>query len=76
VNIRNAYENGEIAEYDGTSVFNIMETGLEKMGMTFNITYGKETSDYLAYMCQKHFFDFIENIQMPSKLLKERKNDE
>jgi len=50
VNIRNAVENFETPEYDGTSAINIIKAGLEKFGMTFNFTHGQETGDYLTYM--------------------------
>jgi hypothetical protein len=60
VNIRNAVKNFEVADYDGTSAIGIMKEGLDRFGMTFNFTYGQETADYLTYMCQKHFLDFIE----------------
>ena len=66
VNIRNAVDDFEIAEYDETKLPALMKMGGECFGMTFNFTYGKETADYLAYMCQKHFLDFIEAIATPA----------
>jgi transcriptional regulator with XRE-family HTH domain len=71
VNIRNAVDNFEIAEYDGTSATDLMKQGLEKFGMTFNFTHGQETADYLSYMIQKHFLDFAEGIRMPAWVAKE-----
>jgi len=73
VNIRNAVENYETPDYDGTSAVDITKMGIEKFGMTFNFTHGQETVDYLTFMCQKHFLDFIEGIPMPAWLIKERK---
>jgi len=72
VNIRNAVEDFEVAEYDGTSAIELTKLGLERFGMTFNFTYGGETADYLVYMCQKHFLDFIEGIDMPAWVTRER----
>ena len=72
VNIRNAAEEFEVMEYDGTSAITLMQLGLEKFGMTFNFTYGEETANYLSYMCQKHFLDFIEGIRVPAWVMKER----
>ncbi|MCL2169469.1 MAG: hypothetical protein FWB74_05520 [Defluviitaleaceae bacterium] len=44
--------------------------GIEKFGMTFNFTQGKETADYHAFMCQKYFLDFVEELEMPAHWLK------
>ena len=73
VNIRNAVESFETLGYDGKSAIEIMKLGMKKIGMTFNFTQGQETADFLGYMCQKHFLDFIEGISAPAYLLKERK---
>ena len=73
INIRNAVDDYDYAEYDDSSVPTIMKMGGECFGMTFNFTYGKETADYLAYMCQKHFLDFVEGIAMPAWVAKEMK---
>ena len=73
VNIRNAVESFETLEYDGKSAIEIMKMGMEKIGLTFNFTHGQETADYLGYMCQKHFLDFIEGISAPAYLLGEKK---
>ena len=71
VNIRNAVESFDIPDYDGTSATILMKLGLEKFGMTFNFTHGQETADYLSYMIQKHFLDFIEEIAMPAWVAKD-----
>ena len=72
VNIMQVLENFEIPVYDGTSAVTLMKLGVEKFGMTFNFTQGKETADYHAYMCQKYFLDFVEGLDMPAYWLKER----
>ena len=74
VNIRNAVDDYEYADYDDSSVPTLMKMGGECFGMTFNFTYGKETADYLTYMCQKHFLDFIEGIAMPAWVAKDKKD--
>ena len=66
VNIRNAVEIFDTPDYDGTSATDIMKQGLEKFGMTFNFTHGQETADYLSFMIQKHFWDFVEGISSPA----------
>ena len=66
VNIRNAVENFDIAEYDETKLPDLIKLGAETFGMTFDFTYGQETADYLSYMIRKHFLDFVEEIQMPA----------
>jgi transcriptional regulator with XRE-family HTH domain len=75
VNIRNAVESFDIHDYDGTSAVDITKMGIKNFGVTFNFTHGKETADYLAYMCQKHFFDFIEGIQMPAWIVREQEKE-
>lgn len=66
INIRDAVENFEMPEYEGTGAVEIMKKGFEIFGKTFNFTQGQETSDFHAYMCQKIFVDFIENIPAPA----------
>jgi len=66
VNIRNAVEDFEVAEYDETKLPTLMKLGAETFGMTFNFTYGKETANYLSYMIQKEFLEFVEGIAMPA----------
>ena len=66
VNMRNAVENFEIPQYDGFSAIEITKLGLERLGMTFNFTQGKETADFYAFQCQQNFIEFIENIAMPA----------
>ena len=66
VNIRNAVEDFDTPDYDNTSATTLMKLGLEKFGMTFNFTHGKETADYLSYMIQKEFLDFARGIVMPA----------
>jgi len=51
----------------------LMKLEIEILGMTFNFTYGRETVDYLSYMIQKHFLDFIESIAMPAWVVKDKK---
>ena len=70
VNIRRAIDNFELPEYDGESAFTLMKLGVEKFGMTFNFTQGKETADFHAFMCQKYFVDFVEGLDMPAYWLK------
>jgi len=70
VNISKAVENFELPEYDGTSAIELTKLGIEKFGMTFNFTQGKETTDYHAFMCQKYFLDFVEGLVMPAYWLK------
>ena len=70
VNIKKALENFEIPEYDGTSATDLMKLGLEKFGMTFNFTQGRETADYHAYMCQRYFVDFVEGLEWPAYFIK------
>ena len=70
VNKKKALENFEIPEYDGTSATELMKLGIEKFGMTFNFTQGKETADYHAYMCQKYFVGFVEGLEWPAYWLK------
>ena len=70
VNIKKALENFEIPEYDGMSATDLMKLGIEKFGMTFNFTQGKETADYHAYMCQKYFVEFVEGLEWPAYWLK------
>jgi len=74
VNIKMALENFEIPTYDGTSAATLMKLGIEKFGMTFNFTQGKETADYHAFMCQKHFVDFVEGLDMPAYRMKALQN--
>ena len=62
VNIKKALDNFEMLEYDGESAITLMKLGVEKFGMIFNFTQGKETADYHAYMCQKYFVDFVEGL--------------
>ena len=71
VNIRNAVEDFAVKEYDGTSAIELTKLGIERFGMTFNFTQGKETSDFHAFLCQKYFLDFVEGIGMPAYLLRE-----
>jgi len=73
VNIRNTVEDFEVAEYDEKKLPKLMQLGAETFGMTFNFTHGKETADYLSYMIQKHFLEFIENIAMPAWVVKDKK---
>jgi len=75
VNIRNAVEDFDIAEYDETKLSALMKLGAETFGMTFDFTHGQETADYLAYMCQKHFLDFVEGIGMPAWVARDMKKD-
>jgi len=70
VNIRNAVDSFDTPDYDGTSATNLMKQGLDKFGMTFNFTHGQETADYLSYMIQKHFLDFVEGIGVPAWVAK------
>ena len=72
VNIRNAVDDFEALEYDGTSATSLVELGVEKFGITFNFTHGQEMADYLTYMMQKDFLEFIEKIRMPAWVAKER----
>ena len=74
VNIRNVVDDFKVLEYDGISAANIAELGVEKFGMTFNFTHGQETADYLAYMMQKEFLEFIEEIGVPAWIARERNN--
>jgi len=71
VNIRNAVEDFEVAEYDETKLPALMKLGAETFGMTFDFTYGQETVDYLGYMIRKHFLDFVEGIQMPAWVVRQ-----
>jgi transcriptional regulator with XRE-family HTH domain len=75
VNICSVVNEFEIADYDGTSAIEISKDGTAQFGMTFNFTYGQDTAEYLAYMCQKHFLDFIEGIRVPAYVLKETKQN-
>jgi len=70
VNIKKALDNFEIPKYDGESATTLMKLGIEKFGMTFNFTQGKETADFHAYMCQKYFVDFVEGLGVPAYWLK------
>jgi len=70
VNIRKAIENFELPEYDGTSATTLMQLGVEKFGITFNFTQGRETADFHAFMCQKYFVNFVERLDMPAYWLK------
>jgi len=70
VNISKAVDNFKLPEYDGTSAIELTKLGIEKFGMTFNFTQGKETADYHAFMCQKYFLDFVEGLGMPAYWLK------
>ena len=70
VNIRKAIDNLEIPEYDGESAVTLMKLGVEKFGIMFNFTQGKETADYHVFMCHRYFVDFIEGLEMPAYWLK------
>jgi transcriptional regulator with XRE-family HTH domain len=76
VNMRNAVENFEIPSYDGYSAIEITKLGLERLGITFNFTQGKQTADFYAFQCQQDFIAFIENISMPAYFLKGWESEE
>jgi len=70
VNIKKAADNFELPKYEVNGATEIMKKGLECFGLTFNFTTGRETADFHAFLCQKHFIDFIEGIHMPAYPLK------
>ena len=73
VNICKTIDDFELPEYDGKSAIELTKLGIEKFGITFNFTQGKETADFHAFMCQKYFIDFVEGLDMPAYFLKEQK---
>ena len=75
VNIRNAVEDFEVAEYDEKKLPALMELGAKTFGMTFNFTHGKETVGYLSYMIQREFLEFIEGIAKPAWVARPTKNE-
>jgi len=66
VSIRNESEALEGEGYSDNSMMELLKTGLQKFGPSFNITVGQDTVESIAYLCQSYFLKYVENVAMPA----------